>query len=53
LIDFAAGAPDYKSLVRPYSLTSDSRERIILTDPGMSGVHIFDFAQQKYKFIRV
>jgi hypothetical protein len=51
LIDFAAGAPDYKSLVRPYSLTSDSRERIILTDPGMSGVHIFDFAQQKYKFI--
>ena len=51
LIDFAAGAPDYKSLVRPYSLTADSRERIILTDPGASGVHIFDFAQQKYKFI--
>jgi len=51
LIDFAAGAPEYKSLVRPYSLASDSRERIILTDPGASGVHIFDFAQQKYKFI--
>jgi sugar lactone lactonase YvrE len=51
MIDFAAGAPDYRSLVRPYSLVSDSRERIILTDPGASGVHIFDFAQQKYKFI--
>jgi len=51
LIDLTAGAPDYKTLVRPYSLTTDSRERIILTDPGMSGVHIFDFAQQKYKFI--
>lgn len=51
MIDFAAGAPEYKSLVRPYSLTSDSRERIILTDPGAPGVHIFDFAQQKYKFL--
>lgn len=51
LIDLAAGAPDYKRLVRPYSLTTDSKGRVILTDPGMFGVHIFDFVQQKYKFI--
>jgi DNA-binding beta-propeller fold protein YncE len=51
LIDLAAGAPDYKNLVRPYSLATDSHGRLIVTDPGMSGIHIFDFAQQKYKFI--
>lgn len=51
LVDVVAGAPDYKFLVRPYSIVSDSKGRIIVTDPGASGVHIFDFAQKKYKFI--
>ncbi|MGO9338121.1 MAG: 6-bladed beta-propeller [Terracidiphilus sp.] len=52
LIDIIAGAPDYHSLVRPYSIATDSHGRIIITDPGAEGVHIFDFAQQKYKFIQ-
>jgi hypothetical protein len=30
-------------LVRPYSVATDSRGRIIVTDPGAEGVHIFDF----------
>lgn len=51
LVDVVAGAPDYRFLVRPYSIVSDSRGRLIVTDPGASGVHIFDFAQRKYKFI--
>ena len=51
LVDVVAGAPDYRFLVRPYSLVTDSRGRIIVTDLGASGVHIFDFAQRKYKFI--
>ena len=51
LVDVVAGAPDYKFLVRPYSVISDSKGRVIVTDPGASGVHIFDFAQKKYKFI--
>jgi DNA-binding beta-propeller fold protein YncE len=51
LVDVVAGAPDYRFLVRPYSLVTDSRGRVIVTDPGASGVHIFDFAQRKYKFI--
>jgi DNA-binding beta-propeller fold protein YncE len=51
LVDVVAGEPEYKFLVRPYSVASDSRGRIIVTDPGASGVHIFDFAQRKYKFI--
>jgi len=51
LVDVVAGAPDFKFLVRPYSVITDSKGRIIVTDPGASGVHIFDFAQKKYKFI--
>jgi DNA-binding beta-propeller fold protein YncE len=51
LVDVVAGAPDYKFLVRPYSVITDSKGRIIVTDPGASGVHVFDFTQKKYKFI--
>jgi DNA-binding beta-propeller fold protein YncE len=52
LVDVIAGAPDYHSLVRPYSIVTDSKGRIIVTDPGVAGVHIFDFTQHKYKFIQ-
>ena len=51
LVDVVAGAPEFKFLVRPYSIAADSRGRIIVTDPGAAGVHIFDFGQHKYKFI--
>ncbi len=51
LVDIVAGDPEYRFLVRPYSIASDSRGRIIVTDPGAGGVHIFDFKQHKYKFI--
>jgi DNA-binding beta-propeller fold protein YncE len=52
LVDVIAGEPNFHSLVRPYSVTTDSRGRIIVTDPGAAGVHIFDFTQHKYKFIQ-
>ncbi len=51
VVDVIAGEPDYKFLVRPYSVVTDSKGRVIVTDPGASGVHIFDFAERKYKFI--
>jgi DNA-binding beta-propeller fold protein YncE len=51
LVDVIAGEPDFRYLVNPYSVTTDSRGRIIVTDPGANGVHIFDFTQQKYKFL--
>ena len=51
LVNIAIGAPDYKQMVRPYSIAVDSRGRIIVTDPGLGGVHIFDTAQHKYKFL--
>lgn len=51
VIDVIAGEPEFKFLIRPYGIVTDSRGRIIVTDPGADGVHIFDFAQRKYKFI--
>jgi DNA-binding beta-propeller fold protein YncE len=51
LVDFVAGAPEYRALVRPYSVAVDSRGRVIITDPGIPGVHVFDFSRQKYKLI--
>ena len=51
LVDAVVGAPDYKFLVTPYSVVTDSRGRVIVSDPGANGVHIFDFAQHKYKFL--
>lgn len=51
LLDVVAGEPEFHVLVRPYSVVTDSRGRVIVTDPGAEGVHIFDFDQQKYKFL--
>lgn len=51
VLDAVAGEPDFHFLVRPFSVVTDSRQRIIVTDPGAGGVHIFDFNEQKYKFI--
>lgn len=52
VVDVIAGEPEYHYLVRPYSITTDSHGRIIVSDPGAEGVHIFDFNQHKYKFIQ-
>jgi DNA-binding beta-propeller fold protein YncE len=51
VLDLVAGAPDFHALISPYEAVTDSRGRIIVTDPGAAGIHIFDFAEQKYKFI--
>jgi DNA-binding beta-propeller fold protein YncE len=51
VVDVIAGEPDFHYLVSPYSVVTDSKGRIIVTDVAAAGVHIFDFNQQKYKFI--
>ena len=51
LVNVIAGEAETRGLVRPYSIAVDSRGRAIVTDPGAGGVHIFDFARNKYKFI--
>ncbi len=50
-LDVVAGEPTYHRMIRPYGVAVDSHGRIIVTDPGAEGVHIFDFAQHKYKFL--
>jgi DNA-binding beta-propeller fold protein YncE len=52
VVDVIAGSPDFHPLVEPYSVVGDSRGRIIITDPAVSGVHIFDFKEHKYKLIQ-
>ncbi len=37
VIDVVAGEPDYHGLIRPYSVVTDSRNRIIITRPGSIG----------------
>jgi len=51
LLDAVAGEPEFHGLINPYSVVTDSSGRIIVTDPGAAGIHIFDFTQHKYKFI--
>ena len=51
LVDVVAGEADYKRMVRPYGVAVDSRGRVIVTDPGLGGIHIFDPEQHKYKFV--
>lgn len=51
LVDIAIGEPQFHTLMRPYSVALDSRGRVIVTDPAVGGVHIFDFAEGKYRFI--
>jgi DNA-binding beta-propeller fold protein YncE len=51
VFDLVVGPPDFHFLVRPYDVVTDSHGRVIVTDPGAKGIHIFDFAQHKYKFI--
>ena len=51
VLDAVIGDPERHRMIRPYSIAVDSRGRAIVTDPGAMGVHIFDFAQHKYKFV--
>lgn len=51
LVDVVAGEVDHPAMLRPYSVAVDSRGRVIVTDPGLRGIHVFDIAQHKYKFI--
>jgi DNA-binding beta-propeller fold protein YncE len=51
VIDFVAGPPVKHRMVRPYGVATDQQNRIIVTDPGARAVHIFDFKQQKYRYL--
>ncbi len=51
VVNVAIGEPDVRPMVRPFGVAVDSHGRIIVTDPAIAGVHIFDPAAHKYKLI--
>ncbi len=51
LADIVAGPPEFREMARPYGIAVDSHGRVIVTDPAISAVHIFDIAAHKYKLI--
>ena len=51
LAGIVAGPPEFREMVRPYGIAVDSHGRVIVTDPAISAVHIFDLAEHKYKLI--
>ncbi len=52
MITLLAGpAEDKPELLRPYGVTHDSTGRLLVTDPGSHGVHIYDFERRKYQFL--
>ena len=53
VLNAVAGEPEYRMLVRPYSIAVDSKGRAIVTDPGAAGVHIFDFTHHKLSLIHI
>jgi sugar lactone lactonase YvrE len=52
LLNLVVGGPERPEITRPYSIAHDSVGRLLVADPGASGVHIFDFERQKYQFLR-
>jgi DNA-binding beta-propeller fold protein YncE len=50
-VGIVAGAPELHEMVRPYGIAVDSHGRMIVTDPAISAVHIFDPAGRKYRQI--
>lgn len=52
LTAWVAGADDSKpELLRPFSTAVDSMGRLLVSDPGQHGIHIYDFERRKYQFL--
>ncbi len=51
LLDAVVGQPGFHDFIEPYSVVTDSRGRIIVTDPGAGGIDVFDFTRHRFKFI--
>jgi len=49
VVDLLAGPPERTHMVRPYGVVTDSKGRVIVSDPGAGLVHIFDFEGKSYQ----
>ncbi len=53
MITLIAGPNDDKpEILRPYAAAQDGFGRLLVTDPGQHGVHIYDFERRKYHFLK-
>jgi sugar lactone lactonase YvrE len=53
MVTLIAGPDEEKpELLRPYATAQDSIGRLLVTDPGAHGVHIYDFEKRKYQFVK-
>ena len=53
MVTWLAGPDEDKpELLRPYTTAQDSMGRLLVTDPGEHGVHIYDFEKRKYQFLK-
>lgn len=53
LITWVSGPDrDRPELIRPYAAAQDSLGRLLVADPGQHGVHLFDFEERKYQFLK-
>jgi DNA-binding beta-propeller fold protein YncE len=53
IVNFIAGPPEDKpEIVRPYATAHDTTGRLLIADPGMRGIHIYDFEKHKYQFLK-
>lgn len=53
MVTWIAGPDEGKpELLRPYATAQDSMGRLLVTDPGEHGVHIYDFEKRKYQFLK-
>jgi sugar lactone lactonase YvrE len=51
MVTWLAGADENKpELLRPYAVAHDSYGRLLITDPGLHGIHVYDFEKRKYQF---
>ncbi len=53
MITWLAGPDDDRQdMLRPFATTLDSDGRLLITDPGLHGVHVYDFERRKYQFLK-
>lgn len=52
LVDFFSG-PTEQIIIRPMDIVVDKHDVIYIVDPGISGVHMFDRKNRKYKVLRL
>lgn len=52
LLEWVAGPAELSRMLRPYGMAEDSSGRLIVADPGLGTVHIFDFERRRHQVLR-